>query len=77
MAFSNEQLMEMIALSLEMERERGFTSNGNAREIAYIDTAPKPFVVQIPLVEYFERVKRLKARPLAERLLPSPSNRRR
>ena len=31
------------------------------REINYLDTAPKPFVVQIPLAEYFERVKRLKA----------------
>lgn len=31
------------------------------REIEYLDTAPQPFTVQIPLVEYFERVKRLKA----------------
>lgn len=29
--------------------------------VDFIDPAPKPFVVQIPLVEYFERVKRLKA----------------
>ncbi len=28
--------------------------------IDYIDTAPKPFIVKIPLVEYFERIKRLK-----------------
>ncbi len=33
----------------------------SAREIEYLDTAPKPFTVQIPLAEYFERVKRLKA----------------
>lgn len=31
------------------------------RQIQYLDTSPKPFVVQIPLVEYFERVKRYKA----------------
>ncbi len=31
------------------------------RPIDYIDPAPKPFVVQVPLVEYFERIKRLKA----------------
>jgi predicted phage terminase large subunit-like protein len=61
MAFSNEQLMEMIALSLEMERERGFMSNGNAREIAYIDLKPKPLIVQVSLVEYLERIKRHKA----------------
>ncbi len=53
--------MEMIALSLEMERERGFTSVGFAREIAYIDLKPKPLIVQVPLVEYFERTKRHKA----------------
>ncbi len=29
--------------------------------IEYIDPAPKPFIVQMPLVEYFERVKRHKA----------------
>lgn len=31
------------------------------KPIDYIDPAPKPFEVQIPLVEYFERIKRLKA----------------
>lgn len=31
------------------------------KEIQYIDVAPKPLIVQVPLVEYFERVKRLKA----------------
>lgn len=32
------------------------------RSVDFIDPAPKPFIVQIPLVEYFERMKRLKAR---------------
>ena len=31
------------------------------REIEYVDRAPKKVEVQIPLVEYFERVKRVKA----------------
>ena len=31
------------------------------KPIDYIDPAPKPFEVQIPLVEYFERIKRLRA----------------
>lgn len=33
----------------------------SAREIEYLDTKPKPFITQVPLVEYFERVKRHKA----------------
>ncbi len=61
MAPIDEQQMEMIALSLEMERERGFHSEGFAREIAYIDLKPQPLIVQVPLVEYFERIKRHKA----------------
>jgi predicted phage terminase large subunit-like protein len=31
------------------------------RVVEYIDLTPKPFVVQIPLYEYFERIKRYKA----------------
>lgn len=34
-----------------------------AKSIDYIDPAPKPFIVQIPLVEYFERMTRWKADP--------------
>lgn len=37
------------------------TESVSARQIQYLDTSPKPFVVQISLVEYFERVKRYKA----------------
>ena len=37
------------------------TSNWRDRPIDYIDPAPQPFEVQIPLVEYFERIKRHKA----------------
>src|SRR4051812_29438496 len=29
--------------------------------IDYIDPVPKPFITQVPLVEYFERIKRFQA----------------
>lgn len=38
-------------------------SDPRTRPIEYIDPAPKPFVVQIPLVEYFERMTGWKADP--------------
>jgi len=37
------------------------TTSYKDKPIDYIDPAPKPFEVQIPLVEYFERIKRLRA----------------
>ncbi len=33
----------------------------SARGVAYLDLKPKPLIVQVPLVEYFERIKRHKA----------------
>lgn len=46
-----------------IEKQNNFTPPNayKSRPINFIDPAPKPFIVQIPLVEYFERVKRLKA----------------
>lgn len=32
-----------------------------SKSIDFVDTKPKPFVVQVPLIDYFERIKRLKA----------------
>ncbi|HNU06127.1 MAG TPA: hypothetical protein PKO33_00075, partial [Pyrinomonadaceae bacterium] len=50
------------------------------REVDYIDTEPRDIVVQIELIEYFERVKRLKAdrfqRDLARRLQDAVVNRK-
>lgn len=53
--------------------------NFRTKPIDYIDPAPKPFVVQIPLVEYFERMTRWKADPwqrdLCDRLQSAAENR--
>jgi len=38
----------------------GRVADPRTRPIDYIDPAPKPFTVQIPLFEYFERIKRLR-----------------
>lgn len=37
------------------------TLSASAREIQYLDTAPPAIVTQVPLVEYFERIKRHRA----------------
>lgn len=54
---------EVIAKVIEIERKAGYLPKVDPRSqpIDYIDPAPKPFIVQIPLVEYFERMKRHKA----------------
>ncbi len=55
------------------------TVSVSRRDIEYLDTAPQPFTVQISLVEYFERVKRLKAdrwqRDFCQRLQQACENR--
>ncbi len=45
----------------KVERENNYTppNSYRSRPIDYIDPAPKPFVVQIPLVEYFKYIKKL------------------
>lgn len=50
---------------LKRKQMRGEAPLTNVRStpIDYIDPAPKPFIVQIPLVEYFERMTRWKADP--------------
>lgn len=69
------------------DREKFFRQGGelagvlsaSEQEIAFLDTAPRPIVVQIPLVDYFERIKRYKAdrwqRDLCERLQNAAANR--
>ncbi len=56
MVLSLEQQMGMIAVSVEMERERG----GSAPNLP-TDTKPPPFITQVPLIDVFERLKRVKA----------------
>lgn len=48
---------------IKVERKYGIVHRPSykTRPIDYIDPAPKPFTIQIPLVEYFERITRLKA----------------
>lgn len=58
----------------------GLTTDAyKSRPINFIDPAPKPFVVQIPLVEYFERMTGWKADPwqvdLCERLQAAAEHR--
>lgn len=45
--------------------ELGVTPVGQyiGKDIGYIDPSPRPFIVQVPLVEYFERMTRWKADP--------------
>src|SRR6187402_966195 len=51
----SEQLLQNIFL----EALEGMDKPASKPE--FIDTTPQPFTVQIPLWEYFERIKRLKA----------------
>ncbi len=53
MALSLEQQMGMIAVSVEMERERVVAPN------LPTDTKPPPFITQVPLIDVFERLKRV------------------
>jgi len=51
----------LIALTSTIRDVRsGRVADPRMRPIDYIDPAPKPFTVQIPLFEYFERIKRLR-----------------
>lgn len=57
----------------------GLSINYQSRSIDFIDPTPTPFVVQIPLVEYFERMTQWKADPwqvdLCDRLQKAAENR--
>ncbi len=69
--------MEMVAVALEMEREKSFAQAKTKR--LPTDTKPQPFTTQIPLVDVFERLKYLKAdawqRDFCNRLQAATENR--
>jgi phage terminase large subunit-like protein len=63
LTIEEQQQAEAIAIATEVEAEFGFARYVPLAErpISYLDLKPKPIKVQISLVEYFERIKRLKA----------------
>lgn len=63
MPLSVKDQIELATIQNEVESELNFKPPNayKTQSIDFIDPAPKPFIAQIPLVEYFERIKRLKA----------------
>ncbi len=69
--------MEMVAVALEIEREKSFAPAKPKR--LPTDTKPQPFITQVPLIDVFERLKRVKAdiwqRDFCNRLQEATENR--
>jgi predicted phage terminase large subunit-like protein len=56
----NQAIAAELAIALEVSSIQ-LSRAASRREIEYLDLKPKPLIVQVSLVEYFERIKRYKA----------------